>query len=102
MAESELRLWEALRSRRFEEAKFRRQVPIGPFIADFACKAARLVIEVDGDAHLDPWQEAHDARRNAWLVRNGWQVIRFWTSDLANMPAVLEAIDLAMDARPSP
>jgi len=85
MAESERRLWNALRSRRFGEQKFRRQVPIGPFIADFACKAARLIIEVDGETHVDAIQTARDAYRTQWLESHGWRVIRFWTGDLAEM-----------------
>jgi very-short-patch-repair endonuclease len=96
MAASERRLWNALRSRRFGEQKFRRQVPTGPIIADFACKAARLIIEVDGETHVDPAQAVRDARRTQWLESHGWRVIRFWTGDLVEMKRVLESIDLAL------
>ena len=96
MAPSERRLWTALRGRRFGEAKFRRQVPIGPFIADFACKEARLVIEVDGETHVDQARSAYDVRRTQWFRNQGWEVIRFWTGDLIEMKRTLESIELAL------
>jgi len=107
IADSERRLWAALRSRRFGEQKFRRQVPIGPFIADFACKSARLVIEVDGGAHAPDAALQRDERRTRWLESQGWEVIRFWTEDLIDMRSVLDSIDLALSVaaergKPSP
>jgi very-short-patch-repair endonuclease len=92
MADSEKRLWAALRSRRFLGYKFRRQVPIGRFIADFACKSQRVVIEVDGDSHGDDASEARDAERTRWLEAQGWRVMRFWAGDLASMDDVTERI----------
>jgi very-short-patch-repair endonuclease len=74
--EAETRLWHQLRDRRLMGHKFRRQHSIGPFIADFACVAARLVIELDGSQHARA--EAADARRTAYLAAEGWTVIRFW------------------------
>jgi very-short-patch-repair endonuclease len=76
--EAEARLWHKLRDRRLMGHKFRRQHSIGPFIADFACVAARLVIELDGSQHADA--EAADARRTAFLEAEGWTVIRFWNA----------------------
>ena len=61
MTDAERKLWYALRDRRFAETKFRRQVPVGPFIADFVCYAARLVVEVDGGQHAE---SASDVRRD--------------------------------------
>ena len=58
---------------------FRRQHPIGPYIADFACLRARLVVETDGDSHEDPQR---DARRDRWLADRGWRVIRFDDSEV--------------------
>jgi len=98
MADCEKRLWYVLRSRRFLGYKFRRQVPIGPFIADFACKSARLVIEVDGGSHGNDAQEARDAERTRWLESRGWRVLRFWTGDLSSMDNVTERIFQQMEA----
>src|SRR5579864_6636309 len=84
MGAVEERLWFALRGRRFLGYKFRRQVPIGPFIADFACKSARLIIESDGEHHGNDHAELRDALRTAWLEARGWRVLRFWTSELAS------------------
>ena len=72
---AEQRLWVGLRDRRLGH-KFRRQVPIGPFIADFACMAARLVVEVDGPSHETDEGRAMDARRDRWFGENGWLVVR--------------------------
>jgi adenine-specific DNA-methyltransferase len=76
MPEAEALLWRQLRDRRLMGHKFRRQHSIGPFIADFACVAARLVIELDGSQHA--LAEDADARRTAYLLAEGWTVIRFW------------------------
>ena len=56
--------------------KFRRQVAIGPYIADFACFDARLIVELDGRPHERPEQEAHDRKRDAWLNAQGFRVLR--------------------------
>ena len=78
MPEAEVRLWYRLRDRRLMGHRFRRQHSIGPFIADLACVAARLVVELDGSQHAQA--DAADARRTAVLVAEGWRVIRFWNS----------------------
>jgi len=102
MSDSERRLWYHLRDRRFLAYKFRRQVPIGPFIADFACKSARLIIETDGDSHGYDDQELRDFRRTLWLNQNGWRVLRFWSGELASdMGNVLERIFNALEGEPS-
>lgn len=74
---AERRVWQLLRDRRLAGLKFRRQRIIGPYIVDFVCLEARLVVEIDGDTHDDP--EA-DARRTAAIERLGYKVIRFWNS----------------------
>jgi very-short-patch-repair endonuclease len=76
MTVAEEMLWRCLRGRGFEGMKFRRQVPVGPYIADFACIERRIVIELDGRPHEEPEQQVHDRRRDAWFETNGWQVLR--------------------------
>lgn len=76
--DSEGRLWSELRARRLGGWKWRRQAPIGLFIVDFYCPAARLVVELDGSQHLD--QIDYDERRTRYLERGGLRVLRF-TSD---------------------
>jgi very-short-patch-repair endonuclease len=56
--------------------KFRRQEPIGPYIADFACIEKRVIVETDGDSHDN--RRAYDARRDQWFLDHGWFVLRFW------------------------
>jgi len=82
-------LWLALRGRRFLAWKFRRQVPIGPFVADFPCFEARLVIEVDGGHHAE---NARDVERDRWFAENGFRVLRLWNHE------VLKARETALDA----
>jgi very-short-patch-repair endonuclease len=80
-------LWVALRNRQLTGLKFRRQVPLGPYIADFYCPSARLVIEIDGATHADP---AIDRDRDAWMLKNDIRVLRFWNKEVtANVPGVL-------------
>jgi very-short-patch-repair endonuclease len=72
---AEIMLWRDLRGSRLG-VKFRRQVAIGPYIADFACFDARLIVELDGRPHERPEQEAHDRKRDAWLNAQGYRVLR--------------------------
>ncbi|HET6972169.1 MAG TPA: endonuclease domain-containing protein [Phenylobacterium sp.] len=73
--EAEARLWELLRSGRSEGWKWRRQVPVGPFMVDFLCLEAALAVEVDGGVHAERAEQ--DVRRQAYLERRGLQVLRF-------------------------
>ena len=68
-------LWRALRARP-EGLKFRRQHPIGPYIADFYCPAAKLIVEVDGQSHDMGNRPGHDVRRDEWLTGRGLKVLR--------------------------
>jgi len=91
-------LWRRLRRFPISGTHFRRQVPIGPYVADFACMAARLIIEVDGSQHgrRDDTRRRDDARTR-WLEAEGYRVMRFWNNDLtANMDGVLDAIYAAI------
>ena len=88
-------MWLLLRDRRLQGIKFRRQVPIGPFVADFASVAHRLVVELDGSQHAE---SAYDARRDAFMRANGWRVLRFWNNDLTqNREGVLTVIVAAAE-----
>jgi very-short-patch-repair endonuclease len=93
--DAERRLWFHLRDGRLAGFKFRRQVPIGPWIVDFAAFRSRLVIELDGGQHLD--RARHDAARSRWLERAGFRVTRFWNDDvLRRTDAVLDQILVAI------
>ena len=87
--DAENRLWHRLRGRQFEGTKFVRQFPIGGFVADFACRALHLAIELDGGQH----SPEVDAPRNRVLEAFGYRVIRFWNNDvLQNTEGVLDVI----------
>ena len=95
MTEPETRLWLALRAKRFDNIAFRRQKPIGPYIADFAARDPMLVIEVDGDTHAHRVDD--DTRRTTYLNEQGYRVLRFSNSDvMANVEGVLAAIAAAV------
>lgn len=99
--EAEDRLWYHLRSRRLGNFKFRRQVWIGPFIADFLCMDARLVVEVDGSQHVE--DVVYDDRRTAFLATKEYRVIRVWNNDvMQRMDGVLAAILDCLTGVPSP
>jgi very-short-patch-repair endonuclease len=78
--EAEAKLWETLRAGRLEGWKWRRQAPVGPFIVDFLCLEAALVVELDGGIHAE--QADRDARRDGYLGARGLQVLRFWNSEV--------------------
>ena len=97
---AERKLWQALRKHQLGGRKFRRQMPLGPFIADFYCPAARLVVELDGVSHID---SPTDALRDAWMMQQGIRVFRVSNFDvLSNLEGVLLAIAEAADATPPP
>jgi very-short-patch-repair endonuclease len=98
--DAEKHLWDGLRERRLGW-DFRRQHPMPPYFADFACIAARLIVEVDGGQHAEPGD--HD-RRDEYLRSKGWRVLRFWNNDvLHNRDGVLQTIAAALPPpRPSP
>jgi very-short-patch-repair endonuclease len=82
MTETELKLWNELRAHRLMNLSFRRQVPIGPYIADFACPAHRLIVEVDGSQHGENENTCRDEARSAYLGERGWTILRFWNDDV--------------------
>ena len=88
-----------MRDRRLATFKFRRQVVIAPYIADFVCFERRLIIEADGSQHAD---NRYDERRDAFLRAQGFAVLRFWNNDvLTNIAGVFDAIADAL-ATPHP
>jgi very-short-patch-repair endonuclease len=96
-------LWNQLRARRLDGLRFRRQVPIGNFIADFCCKEYQLVIELDGEQHAE--QRIINSDDRTQLIENrGYKVLRFWNNEvLTNMDGVLESIlDTVAQRRPLP
>jgi very-short-patch-repair endonuclease len=97
---AEHKLWQALRKRQTGGMKFRRQVPLGPFIADFYCSTARLVVEVDGISHID---SRTDARRDAWMKSQGIDLLRISNHDvLSNLAGVVVAIQQCAAPTPPP
>src|SRR5215467_15486013 len=96
-------IWSALRAHRMNGASFRRQAPIGPYVVDFVCHAARLVIELDGGQHFESKQEQRDARRDAYLAAKGFRVLRFNNHDvMTNRRGVLETIAAVIERAPPP
>jgi very-short-patch-repair endonuclease len=92
-------LWDAIRDRQLAGLKFRRQHPIGPFVADFCCPDRRLIVELDGGIHAA--QVTEDAVREALLESAGYTVLRFPNETVVtSLSAVLEAISAAADAHP--
>ena len=98
--DTERHLWRHLRHRQLAGFRFRRQVPIGTYIADFACIEARLVIEVDGGQHKV--QQLYDAHRDMALNKRGYRILRFWDNQvLKETESVLQVILQALE-RPHP
>ena len=92
-------LWRALRER-LPAAKFRHQVPLGPYYADFCSHAAKLVVEADGGQHADA--QPYDEARTRFITDEGYRVLRFWNNEITdNLDGVLAAIAEAVDS-PSP
>ncbi|CCV05998.1 conserved hypothetical protein [Mesorhizobium metallidurans STM 2683] len=82
MTDAELKLWNELRAHRLMGLSFRRQMPIGPYIVDFACSTRSLIVEVDGSQHADPENVERDEVRSAYLRASGWTILRFWNDDV--------------------
>jgi very-short-patch-repair endonuclease len=96
LTEPERRLWYNLRANRLG-VKFQRQVVLAPYVADFASRSHRLVVEIDGDTHAE--REAYDAARTRALEQRGYRVIRFTNTDvMTNLDEVLNAILIALES----
>ena len=95
--DAEAIVWWHVRNRQLNGFKFRRQVPIGPYIADFVCQERRIIVELDGSQHAD---SGYDRRRDQFMVEHGWSVLRFWNVDaLKALDAVVDTILAALDRR---
>ena len=102
MTDAERRLWYRLRAHRFGGYKFKRQVPIGPYVVDFVCIGRKLVLEVDGGQHAD---SISNRARTEFLQQRGFVVLRFWNNEvLGNTNGVLEVMkaQLTQAQPPSP
>jgi len=99
---AETRLWSALRGSALGGFKFRRQQRLGPYIADFVCQSAKLVVEVDGDTHGVAAAMAADARKTAFLAQEGYRTVRFGNADvMSNLDGVAATILAALTRSPS-
>jgi very-short-patch-repair endonuclease len=101
LTDSERKLWKYLRAKQLEGLKFRRQEPIGHYVVDFVCYEKRLIIEVDGEQHVQ--EKYKDDERDGWLREQGFKVLRFWDSEvLTNTWGVLELIRDSASPSPNP
>jgi len=97
LTNAEAILWAQLQKRQLKGWHFRRQHPVGHFIADFACAKAKLVIEVDGATHGSDREQTRDEKRTAFLESRGWRVLRVWNNDIYdNLDGVMDAIGAAL------
>ncbi len=95
MTKTERALWDALRNRTLENWKFVRQHPIGPYFADFVCRRAKLIVELDGEGHNQT--VPHDERRDAYLKAAGYRILRIPSIDMIrNADGVLATIEQAL------
>ena len=94
MTGTEALLWEHLRDRKFHGLKFRRQHPIGPYVADFFCAELALVLEIDGPVHNDPEQQTRDREREFFLQELGLKVVRISNSQV--QPNLKQALNHAL------
>lgn len=92
---AERALWRAMSGRQIAGAKFSRQMPVGPYFADFLCREARLVVELDGYSH--DVRIEHDMRRDRFFAEHGYRVLRFANAEaLTNLDGVVQTIALAL------
>ena len=101
LTEAESQLWKLLRRKQFLGFRFRRQAPVGPYIADFLCYEKRLVIELDGSHHLE--HQFYDQQRTLFLRDEGFDVLRFWNHQVfLETECVIQMIALRLGVHPLP
>ncbi|WP_432420069.1 endonuclease domain-containing protein [Nitratireductor mangrovi] len=94
---AEAMLWDELKAKKLGGYKFVRQMPLGPYFADFACRSQKLAVELDGSQHAD---STSDRRRDEFMRREGWSVLRFWSQDaVRELRSVCETILAALEGR---
>ena len=98
MTGAEKILWAALRRKQIEGVRFRRQFPLGNYFADFVCLSAKLIVEVDGETHIEPAQKTYDRRRTLWLNGKGFRVLHVWNDEVYRDLEVVLAM-IANDVR---
>jgi very-short-patch-repair endonuclease len=93
MTRAETLLWRYIKANRIDGLSFRRQVPMGRYVGDFVCHAARLIVELDGESHDFESRQRHDQKRDAWFVSQGYLVLRFTNDDaLSELEGVVTVI----------
>jgi very-short-patch-repair endonuclease len=104
MTDPERRFWNLVRNRAVDGLKFVRQYPVGPFIADFACRERMLIVELDGSQHADDVEADYDRQRTAVLNAEGYSVLRLWKIEVMNeLAGVYDLLQAVLTGRrPSP
>jgi very-short-patch-repair endonuclease len=103
MTRAETLLWRQLKAHRLDDLGFRRQSPMGHYIADFVSHSCKLIVEVDGESHDFESRILHDERRDAWFASRGYRVLRFTNDDvMKNLEGVVVTISQAADSCPPP
>jgi very-short-patch-repair endonuclease len=98
LTDAERFVWERVRHRQLGGFRFRRQAPIGPYVADFVCYEAKVVLELDGGQHAE--RVEHDAARTRWLEGEGFRVFRVWNNEVFdNWDGIAEAVGALLVAR---
>ena len=101
LTDTERCLWSRLKGKQIHGYKFRRQFPLGPYIVDFVCLEAKLIVEVDGGQHAE--QRQKDEQRDKWLVSQNFRVLRFWDNDvLRQTDEVVDTIVQTLNNTPTP
>ncbi|MDP3740845.1 MAG: endonuclease domain-containing protein, partial [bacterium] len=99
----EAKLWLHLRGHRFNGLKFKRQVPVGDYIADFCCDEKKLVIELDGGQHSEARVSLADTEKENYIRKEGYTIVRFWNNEVdSNLDGVLETIRRTTSLQASP
>ena len=103
LTDVERRMWHALRPLKHHGLHFRKQVPFGYYVVDFACHGAKLIVELDGSQHGDDANVVFDAERTAFLESRGYRALRFWNREvLTNTDGLVELIFAEAKARLPP
>lgn len=97
---AERRFWTLIQPWRVGGQHWRRQAPIGPYVADFVCKRAKLIVEIDGETHFSEAGAVHDARRTAYLEGRGYRVLRFSNAEITGNPEGVFAVMVGLLGEP--